>query len=140
MSIIVKIRKDVQTATKSGEKELAGTLKYLLSLLQTEKARADNFEPLKVLQKEMKAKREALEMFEKAGREDLITNEKREIGVLKKYLPEMMSKAEVKEEVDKIISLMSQPNFGAVMGQVMGKLKGKAEGNVVAEVVKEKLK
>jgi len=140
MNLIDKIRKDIQSATKSGKRELAGTLKYLLSLLQTEEARSDNFEPLKVLQKEMKSKKEALKMFADAGREDLVANEKREIEILEKYLPEMMTKEEVEEEVDKIISQMSQPNFGAVMGQIMSKLKGKAEGNVVAEMVKEKLK
>ncbi len=140
MNLIEKIRKDIHNATKSGEKQLAETLKYLLSLLQTEQARAEKFEPIKVLQKEMKAKKEALEMFQKAEREDLVSNEKREIEILEKYLPEMMSKDEVKETVDEIISQLEQPNFGEVMGQVMNKLKGKAEGNVVAEVVKEELK
>ena len=87
-----------------------------------------------------KPNKKALEMFQKAEREDLVSNEKREIEILEKYLPEMMSKDEVKETVDEIISQLEQPNFGEVMGQVMNKLKGKAEGNVVAEVVKEELK
>lgn len=86
MDLMEKIKEDAQEAMKAGNKSLANTLKYLYSLLQTEEARGEDFQPLRVLQKEMKAKKEALEMFEKADRGDLIENEKAEIKVLEKYL------------------------------------------------------
>ncbi len=135
-----EIKKDVQEAVREGKKSLASSLKYLYSLLQAQEAREGDFQPIKILQKEMKAKKEALKMFEKAGRQDLVENEKEEIRILQKYLPEMMSEEEIEAVVVEVMSKLKAPSFGQVMGMVMAKVKGKAEGSKVAQVVKNKLK
>ena len=94
-----------------------------------------------ILSKQVKMRKDALADFEKAGRTDLLDAYNAEIEVLKKYLPEQMSK----EEIDKVVAEVARSlgieggkqNMGKLMGSVMGKLKGKADGNVVRESVSD---
>lgn len=94
-----------------------------------------------ILSKQVKMRKDALADFEKAGRTDLLEAYNKEIEVLKKYLPEQMSK----EEIDKVVAEVAgslgieggKQNMGKLMGSVMGKLKGKADGNVVRESVSD---
>jgi len=134
-----KIKEDAQQALKSGDRFLANTLKYLYSLLQTEQARGDKFDPLQVLQKEMKAKKEALKMFNQGGRQDLVDKEKKEIKILERYLPEQMEESEIDKVIKEVLKTIDEPNFGQVMGQVMGKVGSRANGSQVADLVKKKL-
>jgi uncharacterized protein YqeY len=142
MDVMSTIKQDIQEAVKKRNRSLANTLKYLYSLLQTEKARNNQFDEnkaIKVIQKEMKAKKEALKMFEEAERENLVENEREEMRVLKNYLPKMMSRQQIEEEVEKVIGEMKEIDFGQVMGKVMANVKGKADGKLVAQVVGEKI-
>lgn len=89
MDLIDNLKKDIHQAVKAGNKSLTNTLKYLLSLLETEAARKEDFgedEAIKVFQKEMKSKKEALRLFKKAGRSDLADKEKEEIKILEEML------------------------------------------------------
>ncbi len=139
MNIVDKLKTDIQKAVKSGDKKLADTLKYLYSLLQTEQARGEKFDPVKILQKEMKTKKEALKMFEEAGRKDLAEKEKKDISVLEEYLPKMMSDQEITEVIVSVLDDLGKPEFGQVMGKVMKEVKGRADGSKVSKIVKEKL-
>lgn len=142
-SIFEKIKTDVHQALKKGEKERVKILRYLISLIQREGLSSDKpldqVAVLAVLQKEMKRKQESLEMFNKAGREDLITEQKREIKTLSGYLPEQMGKEEVGRIVEKILKAEPGLTFGEVMGKLMPQLKGRVGGEIVSLVVKEKL-
>ncbi len=140
MDLINKLKEDIHQAVKKGDKSLANSLKYLLSLLQTEAARKKDFdekEAVKTLQKEMKSKKEAFKLFKKAGRKDLSDREKEEIKILEKYLPEMMTKDEIKKIVKEVVNNADELEMGKIIGQVMARVKGKAEGSQVAEIVKE---
>jgi len=141
MSLLEKIKDDIKQTFKDNQPEKREILRYLVSLLQNEEIRlADKFDDkaaLAVLQKEMKRKKESLQMFEKANREDLIAQQKTEIKVLEAYLPKMMSKGELIKLVQKIVDQKKDANFGQVMGKVMAQVKGKADGKLVAQVVAE---
>ena len=117
-------------------------LRYVWAKIQEleidKKSDLTNEEVLKVVQKEVKSRKEAIEQFREAGRDDLVDQEEEKLLFLTDLLPEMMSKEEVDKVVDEVLS-SGNSDFGAVMGQVMGKVKGKADGKVVSEVVKEKL-
>jgi len=137
-----EIKKDIKTAVKAQDAQKAERLRYLFSLVQKQEAKTG---PLKedqvmaILNKEMKSKKEALAMFEKAERKELVDKEREEIILLKKYLPDQMGEEEVRKTVSAVVGKASGQNFGAIMGQVMGQLKGKADGNLVAKIVKESL-
>lgn len=142
-SLLEKIKADAQVSLKQGDRQLTDILRYLVSILQNEEARStgdfDDKLALSVLQKEMKKKQEALSMFEKAGRDDLVKEQKKEIEVLSGYLPAMMGEEEVEAVVRKIVDQENGADFGQIMGKAMGELKGKADGQLVSTIVKKVL-
>lgn len=95
-----------------------------------------------VIQKQAKQRRDALEQYEKAGREDLAEIEREELAVLKDYLPEQLSEEDVRREVQAVVAEVkaeSMKDMGRVMGPVMQRLKGKADGRMVQSVVRQEL-
>lgn len=95
-----------------------------------------------VLQKQAKQRRDSIDQFEKADREDLAVTEREELTVIQSYLPEQLSEEEIRKEVLAVIEetgASSMKDMGRVMGPVMDRLKGKADGRIVQTVVKESL-
>ena len=142
MKIEEKIKTDLRQALLKKDSAKVEALRYLLSLIQKQALRQPSGkldEPAvqAILQKELKAKNEALAMFRKGGRQDLIIKEEAEIAILQKYLPAALSP----EEIRKIIAEESgsHKDFGALMGAVMARVKGRADGRAVAELIKETL-
>lgn len=97
---------------------------------------------LSVIQKEAKQRRDSIEEFKKAGRQELIDRESKELDILKKYLPQQMSEEEIKKLVENAISQTDAKtiaDMGKVMSTLMPKIKGKADGTRVSKIVKELL-
>lgn len=143
MSLWQRLQEDMKTALKAGEREVLGVLRLLISAvkyagIETQGEITDEV-VVRVLQKEAKKRREAIEAYKQAGREELAEKERRELEVIKRYLPEMMSEAEVRKVVERVVKEREWGSFGELMGRVMKELKGKAEGRVVAKVVREML-
>lgn len=98
---------------------------------------------LAVLQKEAKQRRESIEQFEEAGRDDLAEREREELAVIQEYLPQQLSAEEIRDAVQAIVDdvgATSMADMGAVMGRAMGALRGRADGNRVREIVEEILR
>ena len=98
---------------------------------------------LAVLQKEAKQRRESLEQFDSAGREDLAEKERDELAVIEDYLPSQLSEDELRDKIEAIIEDVgaeSMADMGAVMGRAMGALRGRADGNAVRKIVEEMLR
>lgn len=98
---------------------------------------------LAVLQKEAKQRRESIEQFESAGREDLAEKEREELAVIEDYLPSQLSEDELRDKIEAIIEDVgaeSMADMGAVMGRAMGALRGRADGNAVRKIVEELLR
>jgi uncharacterized protein YqeY len=141
-SMLEKIREDARQSLKSGDAKKAQALRYLLSLLQKAQessvsGKVSEEEVLKILNKELKSKKEALELFKKGNRQDLAENEEYEINLLQEYLPKMMSAEEIEKVIEK--KLAAGDDFGAAMGKVMAEVKGRADGALVAQLVRRKL-
>lgn len=97
---------------------------------------------LSVLQKEAKQRKESIEQFLKAGRQDLVDKETKELELLQTYLPKQMGKEEIKNLVKSAIEqtgATSVKDIGKVMGVLIPKIKGKADGGMVSQIVKEEL-
>jgi uncharacterized protein YqeY len=108
-----------------------------------------SFEPLseeevvEVLAGEAKKRREAILEFEKAGRADLVANEKAELGILETYLPPQLSREEIQPLIDealKAVGAENEKDLGKMMGYLAPKLKGKAEMGAVREMILDSLK
>src|SRR3990167_8782306 len=97
---------------------------------------------MSVIQKEAKQRRDSIEEFGKAGRQELVDKETKELGILKAYLPEQMGEDEIKKLVEQAISqtgASSIQDMGKVMGALVPKLKGKSDGSLVSRIVKNEL-
>ncbi len=148
MSLKDTINKDIKAAMLAKEKEKLTALRAIKSavmLAETEKGSAEELteeKELDLLQKLMKQRREAAEMYTSQGREDLAAEENVQAEVIQKYLPEQMSEDEVRAVVQAAVekSGASGPSdMGKVMGPLMGQLKGKADGKLISALVKEAL-
>ncbi len=98
---------------------------------------------LSVVQKEVKQRKDSIEQFKNAGRQELTDKEIKELEILQKYLPVQMNEEEIKILVKEAISqtgAKSMTDMGKVMAVLMPKVKGKADGSLVSKIVLEQLK
>lgn len=103
---------------------------------------ASDEDVLAVIQKESKQRKDSIEQFKNANRQDLVDKETKELEILQAYLPAQMSEDEIREIVKKVISEIGATtvkDMGKVMGAVMPKLKGKADGGLVSKLVRDQL-
>ncbi|MDR3112725.1 MAG: GatB/YqeY domain-containing protein [Elusimicrobiota bacterium] len=96
-------------------------------------------EIVKVLRSEIKKRKESIEIFEKAKRQDLIEKESAEICVIEKYLPAELSDEELLKIVKVVVETSSDKSFGTVMKSAISAVNGKADGKKVSAVVKQVL-
>lgn len=91
---------------------------------------------------EIKKRREAVELYEKGGRPELAEKEKKELEILKEYLPEQLGEEEIKKLVSEVIAktgAKETKDMGRVMAELMPRIKGKADSGLVSKIVKESL-
>ena len=137
-----QIKSDSLVAQKAGDAKLLGVLRLVLSELsyaQVDHREGDlpDEEVIKVLFREAKKRKEAIEIYEKAGDQGRAFQEKYELEIIGKYLPEMMGESEVMVEIDKVAEETGLRG-GRLMGAVMGRLKGKADGALINRLVMQK--
>ncbi|MCT4585399.1 MAG: GatB/YqeY domain-containing protein [Peptostreptococcaceae bacterium] len=126
------LRKSVVTLVRSAIKQIEVDQRVEL---------ADE-EIIDIIAKQVKQRRDALEEFKKASREDLIDQTENEIEILKTYLPEQLTEEEIEVMVQQVIDEVdakSMKDMGKVMGILSNKTKGIADGKVVSMMVKSKL-
>lgn len=143
MSILERIEKDLTQALKEkkeGELLILRLLKTGLKNAEIAK-RPGNLTPedeIRVLQNESKKHLDSIEMFTRGNREDLVLREKRELEVIKRYLPEEMSDEKLQSIVKRVISAMGEEReYGKIMRAVMKEVAGRADGKRAGEIVKK---
>jgi len=145
--MINKLSIELKEAMKLHDSEKVGVLRLLISALKNKKIELlasgkelTEEEALKVIKSEAKKRKDSIEAYEKAGRTDLSNEEKAELAIIEKYLPEQMSESDIEKVVDEVIaSFGTDGGLGAIMGSVMSKLGGQADGKVVRNIVTKKL-
>ena len=103
---------------------------------------ASDEDVLTVIQREVKQHKDSIEQFGKAGRQELVNKETKELEILQKYQPSQMSEEEIREivvETIKQTEASSVTDMGKVMSALMPRVKGKADGGLVSKIVKEEL-
>lgn len=143
------IQEDLKQAMLAKDEFKLSTLRMLKSALQYFEIQkggagytATDEDVLEVVGKEIKKRRESIEMYRNGGRDELAEKEEKELQILQAYLPEQMSEDEVRKLVKEAISATgaaTPQDMGKVMGALMPKVKGKADGNLVSRIVREKL-
>jgi uncharacterized protein len=147
MSLKDKINADLKDAMKSKDKIKLNTVRSIRALiLDYEKSGAEkelgSEEELKMLSTAAKKRREAAEQYEKAGRQELVAQEKAELAIIESYLPKQLSEDEILTKV-KIyateVGAISKTDFAKLMPVVMKNLKGQADGNLIRKMVEQVL-
>lgn len=144
MSLIEQIRRDMFNSSKEGNVSASQILKMALASIKNEEIRKgetlEDAEVEKILRTEVKKIKDSIEQYEKMGREDLKEEEEKQLEVLEKYLPKLMSEDEVRRVVEAKASelgITSVSDMGRLMGAVMKDLNGKADGAIVRQIVQE---
>ena len=157
-----KIQNDLTKAMKEGDETTRSVLRVLLASVQGKekekrykiskiekgasdeelgkKSQLNDEEIIDVIVSEVKKRNEASLLFEKGNRKDLADNEKAEMVILKKYLPEQMSEEELKKIVQEAVKKTGAAqikDMGKVMAEVVPQTKGKADGAQISKLVKE---
>jgi uncharacterized protein YqeY len=141
LQIAERIKSDVASAMKAGERDRVAALRLVLSELQKAEKEGDGDE-LAVLRRERKRRREAATAFRDAAREDLADGEDFEAQLIEAYLPAELSDEQLDELVRTAMAetgAESQRDMGKVIKHVMAAAEGRADGRRVSTKVKEAL-
>jgi len=146
VSLKDKLQQDMKDALRGGDKPRLGVIRLILAAVKQrevdERIELDDAQITTVLDKMSKQRRDSLEQYEKAGRDDLAEQEKFELGILKSYLPEQLGDAEIDaliEEAVQATGASSMKDMGKVMGQLKNKLQGRADMGAVSGKIKARL-
>ena len=148
MSLENKLLDDLKDAMKRKDELATSVLRMLKSQLMLEKTKKGGSKELseetvqQIFAGYAKKLAEAVEQFEKGGRDDLVTRHKAELEVVQRYLPEAASQEEINQVIEEAIAVTGASglsDMGKVMGQVMAKLKGRADGKTLSQLVRQLL-
>ncbi len=148
MGLQEKVMEAMKVAMKAKDTqslEALRAVKSALLLAQTEtgsKSELTDEEELRLLQKQVKQRKDSAAIFTEQGREDLAEQELAQAKVIEQFLPKPLSQEEIVKVVDQIISesgAVSMADMGKVMGLATAKLAGRADGKTISAVVKERL-
>jgi uncharacterized protein len=146
MSLKERITEDMKAAMRARETERLGTIRLLTAAMKQkevdERVELDDVAVIGIVDKMLKQRKDSIEAFEKAGRQDLADKEKAEVAVLQAYLPARLSGDEIAAEVKAIVAELGAKgpgDMGKVMGAVKARLAGKADMGQVSAAVKAAL-
>tara|TARA_B110000914_G_C15506686_1_gene468634 strand:- start:1792 stop:2241 length:450 start_codon:yes stop_codon:yes gene_type:complete len=146
MALKEKITVDMQDAMRSKDSETLNAIRLLQSSIKQkevdDRVEIDDTMILNIIEKMLKQRRDSIEAFKKANRNDLVEKEEFEVRVLQAYMPEPLSLEDVEKEIDsaiKAIDANSMKDMGLVMNAVKLKVSGRANMAEVSQKIKEKL-
>jgi len=146
MPLKEKITVDMQNAMRSKESEKLNAIRLLQSSIKQkevdDRVEIDDKIILNIIEKMLKQRRDSIEAFKKANRNDLVAKEEFEVKILQSYMPEPLSSENIEKEIDSAIEAIgakSMKDMGAVMNAVKPKVLGKANMTEVSQKIKEKL-
>lgn len=141
-----RIQDDMKVAMKAADKRRLGTVRLILAAIKQrevdERMELDDTQILAVLDKMVKQRRDSIEQYTKADREDLAEQERYEVGVCQQYLPEALAEDELIALVNAAIATTgaaSMRDMGKVMGEIKPKAQGRADMGAVSKLVKQRL-
>ncbi|MCW8409668.1 GatB/YqeY domain-containing protein [Legionella sp. PATHC035] len=146
MTIKERLNNDVKDAMRAKEKELLAALRLITAAVKQvevdERIEVDDERMLVILDKMSKQRKESIAQYEKANRDDLVAQEQFELDILKNYLPEPLSAAEIEHMVQEAIASTGaekMADMGKVMALLKPSLQGRADMAQVSAMIKAKL-
>lgn len=142
MPLAEQLLDDMKLAMKARDELKVSTLRLVRSAIgnaEIDKGRdLTDEEIIETLGRESKRRREAIESYEKGGRQDLVDKETKELAILSEYLPKQFDEAEVEKVVREVaaeLGAVSAKDKGRMMSAVMPRFRGRADGRLVTQIV-----
>lgn len=147
MSLREQITNDIKSAMKEKNMDKLNALRLVQSAFKNREIEMrpnpmPEEECLTVIKKLVKQRKESIEQFQAAGRQDLVDNETKELKLLETYLPAQMSREQIEKIVSEAIAATGAKTvkeMGAVMKEAQARSKGTADNKVLSEIIKSKL-
>lgn len=146
MGLKDRITEDMKAAMRAKDAQRLGAIRLLLAAIKQrevdERVELDDAAVIAVVDKLSKQRRDSIEQFSRAAREDLAERERFELGVLAEYLPQQASEGEITAVIDAAIAATGAAgpkDMGKVMGEVRGKLAGRADLARVSAAIRARL-
>jgi uncharacterized protein YqeY len=146
MNLKERIGEDMKAAMRAREADRLSAIRMLLAAIKQkevdERITVDDAQVVAIVDRLIRQRRDSIEQFEKAGRQDLVDREKLEVEVLSVYLPQQASAAEVAAEIDAAIAATGATGpqqMGKVMGLLKQRLAGRTDLSAVSAQVKARL-
>ena len=147
MTLEERIQKDLVTAMKNHQENALAALRSIKTAIQNEKTNGTYHEltdadVVGIIQKLVKQRKESMDIYSQAGRNELADKEQKEMLVLMEYVPKQLTEEEVEEKVKEIIAetgASSMKDMGKVMGLATQRMKGLAEAKPISQIVKNLL-
>lgn len=147
MTIKDRLKEDLKEAMRMHDTDRRDTLRSLLAAIKQEEVdtrqQAGDEMTLAVLRKQAKQRHETIADAERADRQELIDESRAELAVIGAYLPQMMTRDEIRDHAEEVIAELGASDMsgmGQVMGALMARLQGRADGRDVSDVVRQLLK
>lgn len=142
MNLSQQLSDDMKQAMRAKDKFKLSVIRMILSSVKNEEinkgSKLEDSEVLEIVSRELKQRKDSLQEFKQAGRDDLADKLQLEIEVISNYLPEQLTEEELKSIVTQTIQEVgasSKADMGKVMGALMPKVKGRADGKAVNQMV-----
>ncbi|MBQ8192782.1 MAG: GatB/YqeY domain-containing protein [Bacilli bacterium] len=146
MTLSEKINNDLKDAMKNKDSFKLSVIRMVKGAMQLEKsnprAELTDDDVIKVISKQIKMRKESINQFEAAGRDDLVEQNRKELEILNSYMPEQLSLDEINLIIDKVfeeVKPISVKDMGMVMKSISPLVKGKADMSLVNSLIKERL-
>ena len=143
--LLDKINEDLKDAMRGKDALTLSVIRMLKGEKQKKKISKGNIDDddiIAIISKQIKMRKDAIEQFSKANRQDLVTQNEQEIDILTKYLPEQLDESEVIKIIDEAfakINPTSNKDIGIIMREVSSKVKGRFDMQKVSAIIKSKL-
>lgn len=143
MTKVEQLNQDMKQAMKNKDKETLSVIRMVKASLQNESIKLGNKElseeeELTILSRELKQRKDSLQEFKSAGRDDLVKKLEIEINILQEYMPNQLTEDELEAIVQSTIqevAATSKKDMGKVMSAILPKVKGKADGAQINKLV-----
>lgn len=146
MTLLDTINNDMKNYMKEKDSFSLGVVRMVKGAIQLEsinkKKELTDEEIISVISKQIKMRKDSIVEFEKGNRQDLVEQNKKEIEILNKYMPEQLSMEEINKIINEAFLLIKPTSIkeqGLIMKEITPKLKGRADMSLVSGIIKDRL-
>ena len=138
--MIDKIQKDLKIAMKNKDKVAINTLRGLISIFNNQNPKDSKNSVENIIKKEVKKRKEAIELYQQNNRNDLKENEENELSILESYLPDQINEIELEQKINQLKSELfnnEKPNIGILIKNAISKFNSVSDNGTISKICRK---